>query len=736
MSKFSTRFFSGLIAAIVISIGVEADATAAATVVKTPHVEAELIARNTAIVPGQTLEVALRLNIIEHWHTYWRNPGDSGLATKLKWNLPSGFTAGAIEWPHPKKLPLGPLMNFGYEGEVLHLVTIQAPNALKAGEQITLSAKADWLVCADVCIPEDGQVSITLPVVAAGMNNLADARWAGAFTAAHAALPARLSGWNTRAQISADGLQIDLMPPAGETVAITDLAFYPIRNDVIANAGKQVLARLAEGAGSVERAGYRLTVPLADPLVADLKILDGVLVSSNNWGNAHAGKAVEIATPVSYAVNANSSTGAVFKQKIAQGALPAMSLLAALGAALLGGLVLNLMPCVFPVLGIKVMGFVENAHGDARMLRRQGLAFFVGVVVSFVVLAALMLALRAAGQSIGWGFQLQEPGFIVLLAIIFFIMALNLSGVFEIGTSLQSAAGQAEMNAQKNPLAGAFASGVLATLVATPCMAPGLGASVGFTLSQSAPIALLVFLTIAFGLALPVLLLSFVPAWLKFLPKPGAWMETFKQFMAFPLYATVVWLAWVLGAQTGNDGVTKLLAALTAIAFAGWAYGRWQVTKPMRAITLAVIGLAAGIALAWPSGDTQNLAQAKLEDGWISFSPAKIAELRAQGKPVFVDFTATWCITCQVNKRVALNQAEVIKRFQQLSVVRMKADWTVKDPVITAALAEFGRNGVPLYVFYPSRGEPIILPELLTPAIVLATIEPASAGTISKAVAH
>ena len=318
----------------------------------------------------------------------------------------------------------------------------------------------------------------------------------------------------------------------------------------------------------------------------------------------------------------------------------------------------------------------------------------------------------------------------MLLAIVFFLMALNLSGVFEIGTSLQSVAGQAEMtaNTTKNPLVGALASGVLATLVATPCMAPGLGATVGFTLSQSAPIALTVFLAIAVGLALPVLLLSFVPAWLKFLPKPGAWMETFKQLMAFPLYATVVWLAWVLGTQTGNDGITKLLAALIAIAFAAWAYGRWQVKKPRLAMVLAVVGLGVGIALAWPSGETQGSPQTKLEEGWIAFSPAKITELRGQGKPVFVDFTATWCITCQVNKRVALNQADVTKRFQELGIVRMKADWTVKDPVITAALAEFGRNGVPLYVYYPAKGEPVILPELLTSAIVLAAVEAATSG--------
>ncbi len=707
----TTAFFATLICAIFYGV-----TPAHAIAVKTPHVEAELIAQQTAIVPGQPITVALRFKIIEHWHTYWQNPGDSGLPTKLKWRLPDGFTVGAIQWPFPKKLPLGPLMNFGYEGEVLHLATIQTPKNLKVGDKITLNAKADWLVCADVCIPEEGDVSITLPVTASASP---DARWAAAFAAANAALPLTLTNWKSSAKLAPQGLQIDFAPPVGSTLDLKEVSFYPYRSDLIENPAKQVLTRVSDG--------FRLFVPVVDPLVVDLKTIDGVLVSSGGWGSAHDGQAVEIAAAVSYEKIEKASSGAVPKPKMPEEPLSALSLIATLGAALLGGLILNLMPCVFPVLGIKVMGFVQNAHGDAGALRRQGMAFFVGVVLSFLVLAGLMLALRAAGQSIGWGFQLQEPGFITVLAVIFFMMALNLSGVFEIGTSMQSAAGQAELNAQKNPLVGAFASGVLATVVATPCMAPGLGASVGFTLSQSAPVALIVFLAIAVGLAAPVLLLSFVPAWLKFLPKPGAWMETFKQFMAFPLYATVVWLAWVLGSQTGNDGVAKLLLALVTIAFAAWAYGRWQVKRPMLAIGLAIAGLVAGAALAWPSGELQTTAQSnqqgnKIGDGWLAFSPAKIAELRAAGKPVFVDFTATWCITCQVNKRIALNTADVVKRFQELGIVRMKADWTVKDPVITDALAEFGRNGVPLYVFYPKNGEPQVLPEVLTPGLVLAVV--------------
>jgi thiol:disulfide interchange protein/DsbC/DsbD-like thiol-disulfide interchange protein len=698
--------------------------------VKTPHVEAELIARHKAIAPGQPIEAALRLKIIDHWHTYWQNPGDSGLPTKLKWTLPPGFTAEPIQWPHPKKLPLGPLMNFGYEGEVLHLVKIAAPANLKAGEPVTLKAKAEWLVCADVCIPEDAELALTLPSDPAKPS--VDARWEQAFVSANAALPmAKFDAINTiSAKIEGDKLVISgkTLAAAGGTLYPTEVMFYPYTPELIANAAAQVLAKSADG--------FTLTVPLAEPLLTDLTTLDGVLVATPGWsapanGASANSKAMAINAPLVYAAGstaAKSATGVVIQPKLPQTPPQSMSFIAALGFALLGGLILNLMPCVFPVLGIKVMGFVDAAHGQTSALRRQGLAFFIGVVVSFLALAGLMLALRVAGQSIGWGFQLQEPAFVAALAILFFLMALNLSGVFEMGMKLQSLAGTAEMNAQKNPLAGAFASGVLATVVATPCMAPGLGASVGYTLGQSAPIALAIFLAIGVGLALPVLLLSLFPAALKKLPKPGAWMETFKQFMAFPLYLTVVWLAWVLGSQTGNDGVAKLLVALTVFALAAWLYGRLQIRKPVLGAVFAMMLAGVGAAAAWSAARTELPAQSVAADSeWIPFTKEKIAALRAEGKGVFVDFTATWCITCQVNKRVALNDADLVKRFGELNIVRMKADWTRKDAAITAALAEFGRNGVPLYVFYPPKsGEPVILPEVLTTSIVLDHVKPAA----------
>jgi thiol:disulfide interchange protein len=686
--------------------------SASAATVKTPHVEADLIARHTAIVPGQPVEVALRLKIIDHWHTYWLNPGDSGLPTRLTWNLPAGFTALPIEWPYPKKLPLGPLMNFGYEGEVLHLVTITPPATLDTSKPVILSAKADWLVCADVCIPEEGVVSMTLPVANAPLTE--DSRHSRAFASARAALPKEVASLGTAANIAGKTLEISVAAAPGDTLSTNEVTFYPVRDDVIANAGKQVLTRTSTG--------LRLAVPLADPVNTELKSLNGVLVSASGWGEAHAGKAIAIAAPVVYGA-ASVATPAV---------VPAnadMTLMVALAFAFIGGLILNLMPCVFPVLGIKVMGFLQHAERDQSLLKKQGFAFFGGVVMSFWVLAGLLLALRAAGESIGWGFQLQSPVFVTLLAVLFLLMALNLSGVFEMGLKLQSVAGNAEMRGGRSTLVDAFLSGVLATIVATPCTAPFMGAALGYTLSQPALIAMLVFTAIAFGMALPVTLLSLVPRWLKYLPKPGAWMTTFKQLMAFPLLATVAWLAWVLGSQQGNDGIAKLLFGLVLISLAAWLYGRWQMAKPMLALVTSALVAAGGLALAWPSAEGARevaSAAAKNDSDWVPFSKQKIADLRAEGKGVFVDFTATWCITCQVNKRVALNQAEVVKRFGELNIVRMKADWTLKDAAITAALAEFGRNGVPLYLYYPPIGDAVVLPEVLTPGVVLTHVNQAA----------
>ncbi len=715
-----------------------------AAVVKTEHVEAELVSEKTAIEPGKPFSVALRLKMQEHWHTYWRNPGDSGLPTRIAWSLPQGYQADTIQWPYPQKLPLGPLMNFGFEGEVFLLTTITPPSTIKAGNEVKLGARAEWLVCKDVCIPENGDLSLTLPVsTTAGSFS----RWQSDFVSARAAHAVKLTDWKTASSVQGKQALIRITAPGNFKGALAGLAFYPFRDNVIENAAPQTLVQRGND--------YILSVPLAEPLPADLKELAGVLVSPNGWGS-FAGKAIQVGAdpgqpavkmlpaasitpaPATLSSLLSSSTTDVSPTppSVSSGVASAvsskpsandLSLWLALVFAFIGGLILNLMPCVFPVLGIKVMSFVRVAGENPRLLRTQGLVFLSGVVVSFWALAGVLLVLRAGGQALGWGFQLQSPGFVTALAILFMLMALNLVGVFEVGARLQNAAG--DINA-KGIYSEAFFSGVLATLVATPCTAPFMGSALGFTLSQPPAVAILVFTALAFGMAAPLTLLAFFPAGRKWLPKPGAWMETFKQFMAFPLFATVVWLAWVLGVQRGNDAVMHLLAGLLLVAIAAWVYGRWGRAGSKFVYVVTLVLLVGGIVLAWPDASQAPAASAQGDPAskpgelaWQPYSKARLEQLRAQGKTVFVDFTAAWCITCQLNKRVALQNAAVVQEFAALDIVPLKADWTNQDPAITAALAEFGRNAVPLYVLYVGAAPPLVLPEILTPSVVLAELK-------------
>jgi thiol:disulfide interchange protein DsbD len=469
---------------------------------------------------------------------------------------------------------------------------------------------------------------------------------------------------------------------------------------------------------------------MVEPVATDVSAVSGVAVADAGWPGY--GKAIEVVAPAGKLppVAAGTTSGGGVSESSAGG-----SALVALAFAFLGGLLLNLMPCVFPVLGIKVMGFVEHAHGDARAMRIQGVIFGIGVIVSFLILAGLMLGLRSTGAQLGWGFQLQSPTFVTLLAALFFVLALNLSGVFEWGAFAQSMT--SDLSA-KGRYADAFLAGVLATVVATPCTAPFMGAAVGFTLSQDSVVALAVFAMLGLGMALPVVALSFFPSLLRRLPKPGAWMETFKQVLAFPLYATVAWLAWVLGAQAGNDAVLMLLAGLVLVAMGAWVFGRWGHSEgswPMvTAIGLAVVGLL----LAWPGPHPEAAPGTSAsavtnrpgELPWQAWSPEMVRDLAAAGRPVFVDFTAAWCVTCQVNKRVALHNGTVVKAFAERGVVPLRADWTRQDPRITAALSELGRNAVPVYALYvPGESAPRLLPEVLTPSIVLAELSKLPAGS-------
>ena len=691
-----------------------------APVVKTEHVEAELIAEKSTAQPGKPTLVGLKLRMEPHWHTYWRNPGDSGLPTRIQWLLPEGWKAGEIQWPYPSPLPVGPLMNYGYEDEVVLLAELTPPAAPAAGS-VAIKARAEWLVCKDICIPEKGELDMVFAVSSA--EPVVNPRWQAHIERARNQLPVDVAGWKYESALRGKTLMVRMTAPQGAAPP-ANAAFFPERENVIEPAAPQKVTRDARA--------ITIEMKLAEPLVSALPSVRGVAVAESGWAGSNGRKAINVAAAVSDTLGAAAGATSGAASAGAGG-----SVWVALGFAFIGGVLLNLMPCVFPVLGIKVMGFVEHAHGDTRAMRMQGVMFTAGVLMSFVALAGIMLALRSGGTQLGWGFQLQSPLVVMLLAALFFLLALNLSGVFEWGAFAQSLTSSLSA---KGRYADAFLSGVLATVVATPCTAPFMGVAVGFTLTQDAALSLAIFATLGAGMALPVLALALFPGLLKRLPRPGAWMETFKQVLAFPLYATVAWLAWVLGAQVGNDAVFALLGGLVLVAMGAWMYGRSLHAPGLWRTAIAVILLGAGLAVAWPGpasavGGGDPMAARKGELPWEAWSPEKVAALTAAGKPVFVDFTAAWCVTCQVNKRVALHNAQVIAAFAAHDVVPLKADWTRQDPRITATLAKLGRNAVPVYALYlPGEDAPRLLPEVLTPALVLDEISRLPAGHAGTAI--
>ena len=686
-------------------LALAASAPRAAPLVKTEHVEAELVTDRAAAQPGKPMLVGLKLRMEPHWHTYWKNPGDSGLPTRIQWVLPEGWKAGEIQWPYPQPLPVGPLMNYGYEDEVVLLTELVPPPSAKPGPA-PLKARAEWLVCKDICIPEKGELDMALTVALAEAP--LNPRWQAHIDRARNMLPVDAPGWTYEAAMLGKSLVVRLTAPEGMSPP-AKATFFPERENLIEPAAPQRLMR--------EGRSLRVEMRLAEPVATGVQTVKGVAVADGGWPGTGARRAINVSAPLGSSMPIAGAAGVSPAPGVGGGTL------AALAFAFVGGLLLNLMPCVFPVLGIKVMGFVEHAHGEARAMRLQGVVFCVGVLLSFLALAGLMLALRAGGTQLGWGFQLQSPVVVMLLAALFFLLALNLSGVFEWGAFAQSMTSNLSARGR---YADAFLSGVLATVVATPCTAPFMGAAVGYTLTQSTAQALAVFAMLGAGMALPVLALALFPALLRRLPRPGAWMETFKQVLAFPLYATVAWLAWVLGAQVGNDAVLALLAGLVLIAMGAWLYGRWGHLRGAWGTAIAAILAAAGVVIAWPGAvaplaavDSAPVARAG-ELPWQAWSPERLRDLTASGKTVFVDFTAAWCVTCQVNKRVALNNDAVVKAFAAHCVVPLKADWTRQDPRITVALSALGRNAVPVYALYiPGEDTPRLLPEVLTPSIVL-----------------
>jgi thiol:disulfide interchange protein/DsbC/DsbD-like thiol-disulfide interchange protein len=688
------------------------------------HVQASLVAADATIQPGKTFTVALRFVHDPHWHTYWLNPG-TGLPTTLTWTLPPGFTAGEIQWPAPSVLKdrTGTVIGNGYEGELFLPVTLTAPADLQPGATIELKALADWLMCEEVCMPGKADLRLSLAVAADAPRP--EAKWSEKVRATLAALPRSDAAWEIIATRDAKTVTLSVTPTAAGGQKPRSLHFFSA-DGLVAYEQQQRVTDNGKG-------GFTLALPIAADGPKDATKLVGVLTSENGWrpdgmlrglqvdatlGKSPEGVSAGTATATAGGATSSSTNGAMPKA--------AIGFATTLALAFLGGLILNLMPCVFPVLGIKILGFVNQSANDRGKVAMHGVVFTLGVLVSFWALVALLLGLHTAGENLGWGYQLQEPRFVFVIAAVMLVMAMNLSGVFEFGLR---ATGVGSSLQTKTGLAGSFFTGVLATVVATPCSGPFLGTALGASLTLNTQETFALFTSIALGLSTPYLLLSIFPQAVKALPRPGAWMETFKQFMAFPLYATVGYLVWVLVAQTSEEGLRNALFGLVLVAMAVWVYGRCNAPGASAGRTrFGVAGLIAlalaGTWLGWPrSLEAKPSVAGSMsapEIVWEPWSPEAVEKLRAEGRIVYVDFTARWCATCQTNKLAVFHSDEVLKFFAEKKIATLRADWTNKNPQIAAELAKYGRRAVPFNViWFPGKSEPVILPEVLTPNTVL-----------------
>ena len=820
MSRLPIALFILLIALLSQSAG--------AAGLKVRAVEVELVAKEAAIRPGQPLEVGLRIRHDPHWHTYWRNAGDSGLATEVHWTLPSGFSLGAIDWPAPSLIRVGPLANFGFEDEIVLAQRLQVPAQLEGG-RVRLQARADWLMCKDVCIPGTAELELVLPVERRAEAAPTRSPAAALFESMAARRP--VGAGPVDAAIQDGGLSLRL--PSRNT-APTMVRFFPYAGGLIDNPAPQTLNALdgATPAWRVQIAAAEGLSAIAAPAgdgsasARAQQTLEAALREAGFFSGGPVGvleidgQAFEVAAraapvmpegvalpnrfeerviqaPIGAAGSAGSGGGSLFANAAARlglgretastagastaggpgasvatdpsapsppaqavgpgdratgGAGGSVPLGWAMVLALLGGLLLNLMPCVFPVIGLKVLGFAQGA-GPGGRARTQALAFALGVLVSFWAMALILNGLESAGRAAGWGFQLQSPVFVALMGLLFVSIGLNLAGVFEFGLGM-TRLGDLERAHPGGPV-GSFGSGVLAVLVATPCTAPFMGSALGLTLGEPLPRVLAVFSALGLGMALPYLVLGLWPALLRGLPRPGPWMETLRQFLAFPMFLTAVWLAWVLAQQVDNEAWLHWSMAAILMSLAWWIHGRFvQRAAPQAAgvrgfgrfaaLTVGVLAVWLALPLGEPrSGGASGLVSdpatgaagngsggsGEAADGraWQTWSPDAVASAQAEGRTVFVDFTAAWCVTCQVNKRLVLQRPGVVERMAALEVLKLHADWTRMDEGIRAELARHGRSGVPLYLVYrPGEATPRVLPEVLTPGIVLGALEASS----------
>jgi thiol:disulfide interchange protein/DsbC/DsbD-like thiol-disulfide interchange protein len=698
-------------------------AQAQGAVVRTDQVRAELLVHAPeGVVPGKPLWLGLQIQHAKDWHTYWKNPGDSGLPTTMEWKLPAGVTAGDIAWPTPKKFPIGHLANYGYEGMVLLPVPFTVSPDFK-GAELNVQLDAAWLVCRKECIPEEGSFTLRLPAGAATVSNAR--AFDDAASRAPRAQPARDSHVAPSDKLLT--VSVNSLPPdwVGQT-----LEFFPETSAVIEPGAKWTQrwdgnTWRAEIPLSSQRAESPALMPVVLARTGDMapgeNTLGGLRMELPARGTWPALAALPGDGGVSPELQAALDANAARAASAPAGGGTTLSLGLALLGALVGGLLLNLMPCVFPVLAIKVLAFAQHAD-DRRGHRLSGAAYTAGVVLSFVALGALLVGLRAAGEQIGWGFQLQNPAVVAGLALLFTVIGLNLAGLFEFKTLAPGALAALQL---RHPAADAFLTGVLAVAVASPCTAPFMGASLGLAVGLPTAQALAVFAAMGLGLALPYLAASLWPAVARALPRPGAWMNTLRQFLAFPMLATVVWLLWVLGQQTGIDGVAALLAVMVMLALVLWAWGQRGRTRQV----LGGLSLAGLAALAWGMAPqitrlapVDNAAAVTEAGDWQAWSPARMAQWQAEGKPVFVDYTAAWCVTCQFNKKTVLSDAALLGDMRARGLVLARADWTRRDPAVTQALNALGRSGVPVYAIYRQGAAPVVMSELLSASEVRAAL--------------
>ncbi|MCM2340938.1 thioredoxin family protein [Rhodoferax sp.] len=667
--------------------------------VTTEQIQAELVAHAPdGVDPGKTVWVGLQLRHQPDWHTYWKNSGDSGQATRLSWTLPTGVLAGDIAWPLPVKIPIGNLANYGYENTVLLPVPLTITPDFKpsvVNPELAIKLQASWLVCKLECVPQDGEFVLRIPVKGS------TAIHGAAFDAALKTQPQALKEAGSIA-IEGQTLKVSV---AGLPVGLQgkNLDFFPETPEIIETAARWKQSWQGEV--------WTAEVPLSPHRSASPEVMP--LVLAGKMGNERLGFITQAKVSGTWPamVPLSLSGAATSSPPISVSSNLPVSLWMAMLGALLGGMILNLMPCVFPVLAIKVVGFARHGSNQRRQ-RVGGLAYSAGVVLTFVALGALMLVLRSAGEQLGWGFQLQSPAVVAALAVLFTVIGLNLAGLFEFGQFVPSSVAMLEA---KNPSVNAFLSGILAVVIASPCTAPFMGASLGLALALPAAQALTIFATLGLGMALPYLAASWSPALARKLPRPGVWMATFRHAMAFPMFATVVWLVWVLGQQSGINGAAALLALLLSLALVIWALGlQGRSRMVMATVSLAALAFLAGSIgqnVIKPLESNNATASTAL---WQPWAPGKVDQVLATGTPVFVDFTAAWCVTCQYNKSTTLANKEVLADFATRQVTLLRADWTRRDAAITAELAQLGRNGVPVYVLYQTGRAPVVLSEILS----------------------